>query len=163
MQVTVVILDRPRHKGACVLSILTRHAFSRTLEAERCRARADIIQECRDIGCRIRLISDGDVAAAVEVAKAGSAADIMFGIGGTPEGKQPASAESPMILMIRHGPMHSDSTLHQTVFCGQVSLQHAHCDAWEAASRCVVVNGFNQCPRVVLEPVTSSEGIFWPF
>ena len=35
-------------------------------------ARADIIQECRDIGCRIRLISDGDVAAAVEVAKAGA-------------------------------------------------------------------------------------------
>jgi hypothetical protein len=28
---------------------------------------ADIIQECRDVGCRIRLISDGDVAAAVEV------------------------------------------------------------------------------------------------
>jgi len=58
--VTVVILDRPRH--------------------------ADIIKSCRHVGCRIRLISDGDVAAAIEVAKAGASADIMFGIGGTPEG-----------------------------------------------------------------------------
>ena len=61
---------------------------------ERCGAHADIIHECRDVGCRIRLISDGDVAAAIEVAKAGSAADIMFGIGGTPEGKQSASVQS---------------------------------------------------------------------
>lgn len=55
-----MILDRPRH--------------------------AEIIRECREIGCRIRLISDGDVAAAIEVAKAGSSVDMMFGIGGTPEG-----------------------------------------------------------------------------
>jgi len=58
--VTVVILDRPRH--------------------------AELIAECRDTGCRIKLISDGDVAAAIEVAKAGAAADILMGIGGTPEG-----------------------------------------------------------------------------
>jgi len=65
-EVTVVILDRPRH--------------------------ADIIQECRNTGCRIRLISDGDVAAAIEVAKAGAAADMMLGIGGTPEGVIAAAA-----------------------------------------------------------------------
>lgn len=58
--VTVLILDRPRH--------------------------ADIVRQCREAGARIRLISDGDVAGAVEVAKAGSAVDIMMGIGGTPEG-----------------------------------------------------------------------------
>ncbi len=44
--VTAVILDRPRH--------------------------ADIIRECREAGVRIRLISDGDVGAAIEVAKEGS-------------------------------------------------------------------------------------------
>jgi Bacterial fructose-1,6-bisphosphatase, glpX-encoded len=66
--VTVVILDRPRHEA--------------------------IIRECRETGCRIKLISDGDVAAAIEVAKAGAAADIMMGIGGTPEGKWPSSAVS---------------------------------------------------------------------
>ena len=58
--VTAVILDRPRH--------------------------ADIIRECREAGVRIRLISDGDVGAAIEVAKEGSPVDILLGIGGTPEG-----------------------------------------------------------------------------
>jgi len=93
-QVTVVILDRPRHKGASLLCevSLTYVRYDNQM-LERRSAHADIIQECRDVGCRIRLISDGDVAAAVEVAKAGSAADIMFGIGGTPEGKLPVSAE----------------------------------------------------------------------
>lgn len=66
--VTVVILDRPRHEA--------------------------IIRECRETGCRIKLISDGDVAAAIEVAKAGAAADIMMGIGGTPEGERLCDAVS---------------------------------------------------------------------
>ncbi|GIL53504.1 hypothetical protein Vafri_9091 [Volvox africanus] len=58
--VTVLMLDRPRH--------------------------ADLIRQCRDAGARIRLISDGDVAGAIEVAKAGAPVDMMMGIGGTPEG-----------------------------------------------------------------------------
>ena len=60
---TAVILDRPRH--------------------------ADIIRECREAGVRIRLISDGDVGAAIEVAKDGAPVDILLGIGGTPEGAGP--------------------------------------------------------------------------
>jgi Bacterial fructose-1,6-bisphosphatase, glpX-encoded len=70
--VTVVILDRPRHEA--------------------------IIRECRETGCRIKLISDGDVAAAIEVAKAGAAADIMMGIGGTPEGELLCNAVSRTVL-----------------------------------------------------------------
>jgi fructose-1,6-bisphosphatase II len=58
--VTVVILDRDRHK--------------------------DIIRECREAGSRIRLIPDGDVAGAISVAWADSGADLLLGIGGTPEG-----------------------------------------------------------------------------
>ena len=58
--VTVLILDRPRHK--------------------------DIIRECRQAGARVRLISDGDVGGAIEVAKAGAPVDVLMGIGGTPEG-----------------------------------------------------------------------------
>ena len=58
---TVVVLDRPRH--------------------------SDIIKQCRAAGARIRLISDGDVGAAIEVAKAGAPVDVLFGIGGTPEGQ----------------------------------------------------------------------------
>ena len=59
--VTAVILDRERH--------------------------ADIIRECRDAGARIRLIPDGDVAGAISVAWRNSGNDILFGIGGTPEGR----------------------------------------------------------------------------
>ncbi|GFH26397.1 uncharacterized protein HaLaN_24541 [Haematococcus lacustris] len=58
--VTVLVLDRPRH--------------------------ADLIRQCREAGARIRLISDGDVGGAIEVAKAGSPVDVLMGIGGTPEG-----------------------------------------------------------------------------
>lgn len=50
------------------------------------RRHADTIRQCREAGARIRLISDGDVAGAIEVAKAGAPVDIMMGIGGTPEG-----------------------------------------------------------------------------
>jgi fructose-1,6-bisphosphatase II len=58
--VTAVILDRDRH--------------------------TDIIKECRDAGARIRLIPDGDVAGAISTAWPDSGANILFGIGGTPEG-----------------------------------------------------------------------------
>jgi fructose-1,6-bisphosphatase II len=64
--VTAVILDRPRHE--------------------------DIIRECRDAGARIRLIPDGDVAGAISVAWRNSGNDILFGIGGTPEGVIAAAA-----------------------------------------------------------------------
>ncbi len=58
--ITAVILDRPRHE--------------------------DIIRECREAGARIRLIPDGDVAGAIAVAWPDSGSNILFGIGGTPEG-----------------------------------------------------------------------------
>ena len=57
---TAVILDRPRH--------------------------ADLIAEVREAGARIRLISAGDVIGAVSTAWPDSGADILFGVGGTPEG-----------------------------------------------------------------------------
>ncbi|MFM8237852.1 MAG: class II fructose-bisphosphatase [Actinomycetota bacterium] len=58
--VTAVVLDRDRH--------------------------ADVIAACRDAGARVRLIPDGDVAGAISVAWPESGTDILFGIGGTPEG-----------------------------------------------------------------------------
>jgi len=58
--VTVVILDRPRH--------------------------ADLITEVRDAGARIKLITDGDVAGAIMAARDGTGVDLLLGIGGTPEG-----------------------------------------------------------------------------
>ncbi|MDR7172245.1 fructose-1,6-bisphosphatase II [Nocardia kruczakiae] len=63
---TVCVLDRPRH---------ARH-----------------IQEVRDAGARIRLISDGDVAGAIACARPESGTDMLVGIGGTPEGIIAAAA-----------------------------------------------------------------------
>ncbi len=47
---------------------------------------ADIIREIREAGARIKLITDGDVAAAINTAFDDTGVDIMFGIGGAPEG-----------------------------------------------------------------------------
>jgi fructose-1,6-bisphosphatase II len=64
--ITAVILDRPRHEK--------------------------LIAEVRATGARIRLIPDGDVAGAISTAWAASGADILLGIGGTPEGVIAAAA-----------------------------------------------------------------------
>lgn len=45
-----------------------------------------VIHEIREAGARIRLISDGDVAAAINTAFMDTGVDIMFGSGGAPEG-----------------------------------------------------------------------------
>ena len=65
-EVTATILDRPRHD--------------------------DLVAEVRESGARIRLIGDGDVAAAIATAYPDSGIDILFGIGGTPEGVIAAAA-----------------------------------------------------------------------
>ena len=64
--ITAVILDRDRHH--------------------------DLINEVRAAGARIRLIPDGDVAGAISTAWPDSGADVLFGIGGTPEGVISAAA-----------------------------------------------------------------------
>ena len=58
--VTVVILDRPRHQ--------------------------ELITQVRETGARIHLITDGDVAGAIMAARPDTGIDLMLGIGGTPEG-----------------------------------------------------------------------------
>ena len=63
---TAVILDRDRH--------------------------SELIAEVRSVGTRIRIIADGDVAGAISTAQEGTGADILFGIGGTPEGVIAAAA-----------------------------------------------------------------------
>ncbi|MCD9142637.1 class II fructose-bisphosphatase [Streptomyces albireticuli] len=58
--VTVVVLDRPRHDG--------------------------IVKEIREAGARIKFISDGDVAGAIMAVREGTGIDLLLGVGGTPEG-----------------------------------------------------------------------------
>lgn len=57
---TVVVLDRPRHD--------------------------ELVREIREAGARIKFITDGDVAGAVEAAREETGIDALMGIGGTPEG-----------------------------------------------------------------------------
>ncbi len=64
--VTAIILDRPRHK--------------------------ELIGEIRAAGARIRLISDGDVSAAIATCSSDTGIDVLFGTGGAPEGVIAAAA-----------------------------------------------------------------------
>ncbi|HET7828978.1 MAG TPA: class II fructose-bisphosphatase [Candidatus Limnocylindrales bacterium] len=64
--ITVIILDRPRH--------------------------TDLIAEVRSTGARIKLISDGDVSAAIACAVQGTGVHAVMGIGGAPEGVITAAA-----------------------------------------------------------------------
>jgi fructose-1,6-bisphosphatase II len=63
---TVMILERDRHN--------------------------DLIEEVRSTGARIRLISDGDILGAIATARPEAGVDVLFGIGGTPEGVIAAAA-----------------------------------------------------------------------
>jgi fructose-1,6-bisphosphatase II len=65
-ELTVVVLDRPRHQ--------------------------QLIEDIRTAGARVKLITDGDVAASVEAALPGREVDVLMGIGGTPEGVLSAAA-----------------------------------------------------------------------
>lgn len=65
-ELVVVVMDRARHKG--------------------------LIQEIRSAGARVRLISDGDVSAAISCAFAGTNIHALMGIGAAPEGVISAAA-----------------------------------------------------------------------
>jgi fructose-1,6-bisphosphatase II len=65
-EVSVVVLDRDRH--------------------------ADLIAELREVGAKVMLITDGDVAPAIAAAQPGTGVDLLMGVGGTPEGVLSAAA-----------------------------------------------------------------------
>ncbi|UCD08479.1 MAG: class II fructose-bisphosphatase [Dehalococcoidales bacterium] len=65
-EITVVVLDRPRHEK--------------------------LISEISESGARIKLITDGDISAAIHAAMPDTGVDVLMGIGGTPEGVISAAA-----------------------------------------------------------------------
>src|SRR3954464_11258841 len=65
-EVDIVVLERDRHN--------------------------DLIAELREAGARVRLIRDGDVAPAIAAAQPGTGVDMLYGVGGTPEGVISAAA-----------------------------------------------------------------------
>src|SRR4029077_3546023 len=64
--VTMMILDRPRHEES--------------------------VDRVRKMGARVYLLTDGDVAGAITSARRGTGVDLLYGIGGTPEGVVAAAA-----------------------------------------------------------------------
>jgi fructose-1,6-bisphosphatase II len=65
-EITMMILDRPRHE--------------------------EIVARVRKLGARVHLLTDGDVAGAITAARRGTGVDLLYGIGGTPEGVVAAAA-----------------------------------------------------------------------
>ena len=65
-EVTVVVLDRPRHE--------------------------ELLRQIREAGARVKLISDGDIAAGIQAALPGSGVQLAMGVGGSPEGVLTAAA-----------------------------------------------------------------------
>jgi fructose-1,6-bisphosphatase II len=65
-EVTVVVLERDRHE--------------------------ELVAELREIGAKVLLITDGDVAPAIAAAQPGTGVDLLMGVGGTPEGVIAAAA-----------------------------------------------------------------------
>jgi fructose-1,6-bisphosphatase II / sedoheptulose-1,7-bisphosphatase len=53
---------------------------------------SEIIAKCREAGARVKLISDGDVAAVISTADCATGIDLYMGIGGAPEGVLAAAA-----------------------------------------------------------------------
>jgi fructose-1,6-bisphosphatase II len=86
--ITVVVLNRPRHKT--------------------------LMEEIRATGARIKLIQDGDVAAAIETARPDTGIDLLMGIGGTPEGVITAVAMICLGGAIQ-GQLHKDSVTEARV------------------------------------------------
>jgi fructose-1,6-bisphosphatase II len=64
--ITLIMLDRPRH--------------------------TDAMEKVRELGARVRLITDGDVSAALFAVSEATGVDLLWGIGGTPEGVLSAAA-----------------------------------------------------------------------
>jgi fructose-1,6-bisphosphatase II len=65
-EISVVVLERDRHEA--------------------------LIDELRDVGAKVLLVPDGDVAPAIAAARPGTGVDLLMGIGGTPEGVIAAAA-----------------------------------------------------------------------
>jgi fructose-1,6-bisphosphatase II len=107
----VVVLDRPRHD--------------------------ELVGEIRECGARIISISDGDVAGAIAAAWPNSGADVLLGIGGTPEGVIAAAALQGLggeIQGVLHA--HDDATKQAAEAQGYSFSRVLHTDDLVASDDC---------------------------
>ena len=77
------------HAVAKAKGVTARELSVVVLERER---HVDLIAELREAGAKVNLIRDGDVAPAIAAARGGTGVDLLYGIGGTPEGVISAAA-----------------------------------------------------------------------
>ena len=97
---TVVVLDRPRHE--------------------------QLLKEIRTAGARVKLISDGDVAAGIQAAMPESGVDVLMGIGGTTEGVLTAAAIRCIGGAIQCKPWPRDADERQAVKAAGVDLNKVY-------------------------------------
>ncbi len=112
--VTVVLLDRPRHE--------------------------EIAREIRDTGARIKFITDGDVAGAIMAARADTGIDLLLGVGGTPEGIIAACALKCMdgVIQGRLWP-HDDEERERAIDAGHDLEQVLYTDDLVSGDDCFFV------------------------
>jgi fructose-1,6-bisphosphatase II len=112
--VTVVVLDRPRH--------------------------ADLAREIRDTGARIKFITDGDVAGAIMAARPDTGVDLLLGVGGTPEGIIAACAMKCMdgVIQGRLWP-HDDAERERAIDAGHDLDRVLYTDDLVAGDDCFFV------------------------
>ena len=103
-EVTVVILDRPRH--------------------------SELLQDVRKTGARVKLISDGDVAAGIQASLPESGGDVLMGIGGSPEGVLTAAAIRCIGGAIQCKPWPRDDAEKKKALDEGVDIDHIY-DAFE--------------------------------
>jgi len=112
-EITVVVLDRPRHE--------------------------QLISEIQQVGSRVKLISDGDVAASIDAALPETGVDVLMGIGGTCEGVLSAAA----------------------IHCIGGGIQ---CKAWprdEDEREAAIASGVNPDKVYKMEDLINSEDVFF--
>jgi fructose-1,6-bisphosphatase II len=112
-ELTVVVLDRPRHD--------------------------QLLLDIRSAGARVKLISDGDIAASIQAALPGTEIDVLMGIGGTPEGVLSAAA----------------------IHCIGGGIQ---CKAWprdEEEKKAVIADGVDLNKVYKMEDLINSEDVFF--
>ena len=99
-EVTVIMLDRPRH--------------------------AQLLVDVRAAGARVKLISDGDVAAGIQAALPDSGVDVLLGVGGTPEGVITAAAIRCTGGAIQCKPWPRDDAERQKCIDAGLDLTHVY-------------------------------------
>ena len=99
-EVTVAVLDRPRH--------------------------ARLLQEIRETGARVKLITDGDIAAGIQAAMPDTGVQAAMGVGGSPEGVLTAAAIRCIGGAIQCKPWPRDADERRAAIAEGIDVDHVY-------------------------------------